>query len=191
SGLGLLETYSEERAENAKRLLQTTDRVFDFGASDDPFVAFFRIHIFPYIANFAVGLKSVQNYIFPLVSQIGINYSKASLSEMAGMFDIKAGERMPFFERGGESIYAILKEPKFHLLAFFDGKEDLPDYARDLDRFGSIMDIHKLHLYPQISEIFGTSSSFVVLLRPDNYIGLISEDVSSGKIEEYLTRIFA
>lgn len=191
SGLRLLETYSDERAENAKRLLQTTDRVFDFGASDDPFVAFFRIHIFPYIANFAVGLKAVQNFIFPLVSQIGVNYSKSSLSTNDGNFEIKAGDRMPFFERSGESIYAILKEPKFHLLAFFDGKKALPNYSRELKEFGSIIDFHDLHMYPQITEIFGTSESFVVVLRPDNYIGLITGDTNSGKIADYLKRICA
>ncbi len=189
SGLGLLETYSEERSENAKRLLQTTDRVFDFGASDDPFVAFFRIHIFPYIANFAVGLKTVQNFIFPLVSQIGINYRKSKLSESEGSFEIKAGDRMPFFERRGESIYAILKEPKFHLLAFFDGNKALPDYSRELKEFESIVDFHSLDMYPQITEIFGTSESFVVLLRPDNYIGLITGNVDPGKITDYLKRI--
>ena len=80
ANLRLLESYNEERLENAKRLLQTTDRIFDFGASEDPFVAFFRTNIFPYIANIALHLKTVQNYIFPLVSQIGINYRKSSLS---------------------------------------------------------------------------------------------------------------
>ncbi|MEZ5346376.1 MAG: FAD-dependent monooxygenase [Pyrinomonadaceae bacterium] len=191
SGLGLLETYSEERAENAKRLLQTTDRIFDFGASEDPFVAFFRVHIFPYVANFAVGLKTVQNFIFPLVSQIGINYKKSSLSRTAGNFDIKAGDRMPYFTRNGESIYAILKEPKFHLLAFFDGKKELPDYLNGLQEYKDLVEIHKLHLYPQITEIFGATESFVILLRPDNYIGLITHDPDPGVVINYLKTIFA
>src|SRR4051812_4704370 len=41
----LLGTYSEERLENAKRLLQTTDRIFQFGASEDPILSFLRTKI--------------------------------------------------------------------------------------------------------------------------------------------------
>ena len=53
AGLKLLNTYNEERLPNAHRLLQTTDRLFQFAASDEWFVSFFRTQIFPYVAGFA------------------------------------------------------------------------------------------------------------------------------------------
>jgi 2-polyprenyl-6-methoxyphenol hydroxylase-like FAD-dependent oxidoreductase len=77
----ILETYNEERRENARRLLQTTDRFFQLGASPEWYISFFRTHIFPYVANFALSLDIVKRAIFPLVSQIGINYRHSSLSE--------------------------------------------------------------------------------------------------------------
>ena len=138
ANIGLLETYNEERLANAKRLLQTTDRVFDFGASEDAFVAFFRTHIFPYIANAALHLKTVQNYIFPLVSQIGINYRKSSLSENDDFFRVKAGDRMPYFIYENASIYEKLKQPKFHLLAFSDGQNKPPNFSQELKEFARI-----------------------------------------------------
>jgi 2-polyprenyl-6-methoxyphenol hydroxylase-like FAD-dependent oxidoreductase len=186
SDFGLLETYNEERLANAKRLLQTTDRVFDFGASEDPFVAFFRTRIFPYIANFAIGLKSVQNFIYPIVSQIGINYRKSPLSENHGILRVKAGDRMPYFKIDEKSIYEKLKAPKFHLLAFSDGQNPLPNFTPDIT---VNVDVHDLSLVPQIAKIFGSDKSFVVLLRPDNYIGFISQDLDLELLRNYLKKL--
>ena len=115
----ILETYNEERIANAKRLLQTTDRLFDFGASDEWFVAFFRTKIFPYIANFALNFDTVKKFIFPLVSQIGINYRKSRLSVHNENFKIRAGDRMPYFTVDGASIYEKLKSPTVSSSDFF------------------------------------------------------------------------
>ncbi len=183
ASLSLLETYDEERSANAKRLLQTTDRAFDLGASDEWFVAFFRTKIFPFIANFALQFDAVKKFIFPLVSQIGINYRKSSLSQNNGLFKVKAGDRMPYFEIDGASVYEKLKAPKFHLLTFFDGANKPPEFSAD-----DFTDFHEMPLYPNIAEIFGASKTFSVLLRPDNYIGLISEDVSGEDLRAYLSR---
>ncbi|HSK74632.1 MAG TPA: FAD-dependent monooxygenase, partial [Pyrinomonadaceae bacterium] len=186
----LLETYNEERLPNAKRLLQTTDRVFDFGASDEWFVSFFRTRVFPYIANFVLHFDAVKRFIFPLVSQIGINYRKSSLSETDGNFSVKAGDRMPYFQIEGESIYNELHEPKFHLITFFDGSGSPPDLSKELADYSSFIRFHDFPLYPHIAEIFGAKESFTVILRPDNYIGLISSGVSAERIRNYLDRIF-
>jgi 2-polyprenyl-6-methoxyphenol hydroxylase-like FAD-dependent oxidoreductase len=183
SSLSLLETYNEERVANAKRLLQTTDRVFDFGASEEWFIAFFRTKVFPYIANFALHFDAVKKFIFPLVSQIGINYRKSALSQNNGFFKVKSGDRMPYFEIDGASIYERLKEPKFHLLTFFDGENKPPEFAAN-----DFTDFHEMPLYPNIAEIFGASKTFSVLLRPDNYIGLITEDASGEDVRNYLSR---
>ncbi|MEZ5427317.1 MAG: FAD-dependent monooxygenase [Pyrinomonadaceae bacterium] len=188
--LGLLETYNEERLANAKRLLQTTDRLFEFGASEDALVAFFRTHIFPYVANFALNLKTVRNFLFPLVSQIGINYRKSPLSASGGFFKIKAGDRMPFFTFDDTSIYEKLKEPKFHLIAFSDGQNRPPDLSAELADHADGMDFLELPLYPNIAETFGANESFLVLLRPDNYIGYIGGAASPDDLKNYLKGYF-
>src|SRR6185503_2764341 len=41
----LLDTYNEERLENAKNLLQTTDRMFQFAAGSEWFLAFLRTNV--------------------------------------------------------------------------------------------------------------------------------------------------
>ncbi len=186
----ILNTYNEERLENARRLLKTTDRMFQLGAGEEWFTAFVRTHIFPYVANFVLKFDVVKKAVFPLVSQIGINYRESSLSKHTGSFTIKAGGRMPYFLIEEKSIYDRLREPKFHLILFSDGKEAMPDVADDLNgELADILDVHAIPLYPNIAEVFGTSGSFLVLLRPDNYIGLISAGISFDEVEKYLYKI--
>jgi hypothetical protein len=183
----LLDTYNGERLANAKLLLKTTDQFFNFGASDDWFVAFFRTHIFPYVAGFAFSLDIVKKALFPLVSQIGINYRDSRLSETTGSFSVKAGDRMPYFLVDGQSFYDRLHEPKFHLISFIDGQQDAFETKPDvLGKYADMIDIHSLPIYPHIAEIFGTKSAFTILLRPDNYIGLITNGNAPEAVQKYL-----
>ena len=180
----LLDTYNEERLPNAQRLLKTTDRIFALAASEEPVTTFFRLHIFPHIANFALNIDAVKRFIFPLISQIGINYRGSSLSNGDG-FKVKAGDRMPYFQINGENIYDQLREPKFHLLVFSDGSEKIDAGQTAIENVTTAV----YPLYPNIAEIFGTNRSLSVLLRPDNYIGLISNDVSAAAVKSYLNNL--
>ena len=183
----LLETYNEERLPNAETLLKTTDRFFNLVASPEPILAYLRTHVFPYIAGAAFSIDAVKKFVFPRISQIAINYRHSSLSENDGSFAVKAGDRMPYFTVEGASIYDQLHEPKFHLLTFFDGSGNPPDFPES--EFSSLIDFHDLPLYPHLTEIFGTTESFMILLRPDNYIGLISAEISLENVEKYLARV--
>jgi len=51
--------------------------------------------------------------------------------------------------------------------------------------YTDIMDTLLFPLYPKIVEIFGSSKSFMLLLRPDNYIGFLSGVKSLVQIENY------
>jgi len=185
----ILDSYNEERLENAENLLKTTDRFFNFVASPEPVLTYLRMHVFPYIAGVAFSIDAVKKFVFPRISQIGINYRHGSLSEHAGDdgIDVKAGDRLPYFQVDGRSIFDRLREPRFHLLNFLDGKGE--QKTEDLNgSFDSIVDRQTVPLYPHVAELFGVDKSFNVLLRPDNYIGLISQDPSLAPIEDYLKR---
>ena len=176
-----LETYNEERLPNAHRLLQTTDRFFQLAASDDPIAGFFRIHIFPYVANFALNLDAIKKFVFPLVSQIGINYRASSLSQGGDGFKTRPGDRMPYFEIDGASIYDRLREPKYHVLVFDEGSGVVPNITIDRS-----YDMLIMPLYPRVAEVFGVSTTFTVVLRPDNYIGFLEKGYSAENIADYI-----
>ncbi|MGI8469958.1 MAG: FAD-dependent monooxygenase [Pyrinomonadaceae bacterium] len=187
----LLETYNEERLENAKHLLQTTDRIFQFAAGSGWFLAFLRTDVLPPIAKYILDVDWVKSFVFPLLSQIGINYRHGSLSLHAGdeNFKVKAGDRMPYFLVDGASIYNKLREPRFHLLVFSDAHDDFQALKTKLENeYAESVDFNLISLDSQAAEIFGANKSFSLLLRPDNYIGFISQETSLGELRSYLNK---
>jgi 2-polyprenyl-6-methoxyphenol hydroxylase-like FAD-dependent oxidoreductase len=188
AGGKILDTYNEERLENAENLLKTTDNFFNLAASPDKLLSFLRMNVFPYVAGAAFRIDAIKKFVFQRVSQIGITYRHSSLNENNGKFSVKAGDRMPYFTVEGASIYDQLHQPKFHLITFFDGSGNPPDFPET--EFSELMDFHHLPLYPHIAEIFGSNKSFMLLLRPDNYIGFISAEISAEVLKRYLSKDF-
>ena len=187
----LLETYNEERLENAKNLLRTTDRMFQFAAGSEWFLAFLRTNVLPPLANYILSIDAVRKFVFPLLSQIGINYRHSSLSRHAGdeNYEIKAGDRMPYFLVAGKSIYERLQQPKFHWLVFSNTQSDFQTLKPKFEsQYVELVDLNAIPLDSQAAKVFGTEKCFNVLLRPDNYIAFISQGTSSGELRTYLNK---
>ncbi len=187
----LLDTYNEERLPNARRLLQTTDRMFNLAAGTDWFVNLIRTTVFPPMAKFILSLDAVKKRFFPLISQIGIAYRESSLSAHDGDedFEVQAGDRMPYFLVDGKSVYDKLRQPKFHRLTFSDGETDYQkEYENQLGemRTNALFDHHVIPLYPHVAELFGSDEPFTVVLRPDNYIAFLDSATSPDRLKSYL-----
>jgi len=185
----LLDTYNEERLPNAERLLQTTDRMFNLAAGTDWLLNLIRTTVFPPMAKFILSFDAVKNRFFPLISQIGINYRGQSLSDHRGDgdFEVKAGDRLPYVLIDGNSIYDELRSPKFHLLTFSDSAVGYEALRSEVaEEYGEILDHHVVPLCPQVAERFGRDKPFSVLLRPDNYIAFISEEIGLEGVRAYL-----
>ena len=188
----ILETYNEERLENAKRLLKTTDRLFEFAAGTDWFLAFLRTDVLPPLARHILSFDPVRKFLFPLLSQIGINYRHSSLSKHSRDedFKVKAGDRMPYFLVNGGSVYDKLHQPKFHLLVFSNGESDCQKLILKLENeYAEIIDCELIPLCPQVSKIFGADRSFDLLIRPDNHVAYITRATSSDELRSYLGRV--
>jgi 2-polyprenyl-6-methoxyphenol hydroxylase-like FAD-dependent oxidoreductase len=186
----LLDTYNEERVEIAKRLLETTDRMFDLLVNPAWLLSFIRRNIFPHVANFLVGLDSVNQFIFPLISQTGITYRHRSLAEDGDTgFEIKAGDRMPYLLVDGKGVYDWLHAPKFHLLTFSNESETSETKDAVAREFGEVVDYLAFPINQQVTEIFGTDKPFHVLLRPDNYISFISAENPLTELRGYFDNV--
>jgi 2-polyprenyl-6-methoxyphenol hydroxylase-like FAD-dependent oxidoreductase len=197
----ILDTYNEERLPNAKRLTATTDRMFNLAAGKDWLVGLIRTTVFPPMAKYILSIEAVRKRFFILISQIGIRYRDSSLSvhcpnssgghEGDAEFEVKAGDRMPYFLVEGKSIYDQLRAPKFHLLSFSDETGDQnPSQLSETEKYVDLVDRHLVRLYPEIAALFGSDKPFIVLLRPDNYIGFISPGTSLRPLAIYLRDIF-
>lgn len=183
----LLDTYNEERLANAKRLLETTDRIFEFAAGPSWLMSFFRLHIFPPVAGFITSVDAIRTRLFMLVSQIGINYRDHSLSQHTKDEEdhVRAGDRIPYFLVDGKSIFDKLTAPKFHLLIF--SNDNRAGACAEFEReFGHLADCYLLPIDARVSELFEKEKEFCVFLRPDNHIAFISSEISPRNVEEYL-----
>ena len=191
AGEKLLDTYNEERLANAKRLLESTDRMFELAAGDGWFVSLIRTTIFPPVANFVAGLESVQKRFFPLISQIGITYRDFALSKHTDdeADDVKAGDRLPYFLVDGESIFHKLKEPKFHVLLFSNDETQQRICEQFSREFSNIADCHVLQIDERVKEIFEKETDFMVFLRPDNHVAFMSSEISPALVRDYLKGI--
>ena len=188
----ILDTYNEERLANATNLLRTTDRFFQFVSGAHPVVSFFRLHVFPIVANRLTRLDAVRRRFFPTLSQIGINYRRSSLSEHGGddRFTVKAGDRMPYLLIDGRSIYDSLHGAAFHWIVFSDKERSRS--VREFDsRYQSLVDVNQFPLTRDVAGAFGTTAPFGVLLRPDNYVGCISPGTGDDSAVAYLDQLVA
>ena len=186
----ILDTYNEERLANAKRLLESTDRIFEFAAGSNWLLGLIRTTIFPTVAGYVTSIEPIRKRFFPLISQIGITYRDHSLSQHTSdeSDDVKAGDRLPYFLLNGRSIFDRLNEAKFHLLVFSNGEHDsLCEEFQSV--FGHVADCHVVPVDARVREIFEKKDDFIVFLRPDNHIAFISSEMSSNAARDYLNAL--
>ena len=93
---------------------------------------------------------------------------------------------MPYFKVNGSSIYDRLHGPEFHLVVFNDGENSIPEIAGELIKaWPGQIDSTIIDLDAEIANIFASAGSFYVLLRPDNYIALISDRFVADDLRNY------
>ncbi len=186
----LLNTYHKERNPIAIRLLQTTDRFFNFMIKQSWFYVLFRTQILLRIVPVFVRSHFIKKQIFAAVSQTSINYNKSFLSKgKSGR--IKAGARFPYtmIEDNGQkiSIYQYFKQiNKPFLLVSFN--ININDVKND--------NLHAVSLPVNTTNISAFKklrfdTKWIALVRPDMYIGYICSVYNEAELSEYYNRIFA
>ena len=94
---------------------------------------------------------------------------------------------MPYFLLDGQSVYDKLHAAKSHLLVFSAEKNNHESLKEDLENeYSELVDFHEIALDAKLAETFGTDQSFCLLLRPDNYIGYLSTEISLNPLKIYL-----
>jgi 2-polyprenyl-6-methoxyphenol hydroxylase-like FAD-dependent oxidoreductase len=179
----VVQTYHTERAANAKRLLQTTDRVFDIMAGTSAFWNFIRLKFFSRIISLIATNKWVQKRFFPLLSQTGITYTNSYLTINSFIGKVQAGVRMPYFVfPDGKQIFDYLADPAFKILFF--GTDEKP-YRSPINSQRIKLVLHSFSDVP--AALFGNETNFYILLRPDNHICYIGKEWN--KCREMLDKI--
>ena len=171
----ILETYQEERLPVGKTLLKTTDRVFSFISSLNPFLRRARCFMIPFFMKNIVKIPFIYKNIIPSMMMLKTHYKSSSLSKMSDKSLISAGERAPDGTLSkGKRLFELMNDEMFHLFVFSTKeklKKTLPsiisvhyfskDIAQSYAHFDSKGEIHLLY-----KAKVGT----IYLIRPDGYI---------------------
>jgi len=134
----ILESFAAERMPVARRLLQTTDRLFNLINSQNLLNRFFRNNILPNLIRFFWKQEKFREFGFKTISQIGIDYHESKINlNLSKAENMKAGDRLPFIRIFDEKkkqetdLHAWCSKPGFTFIALGKLKEnDLFDLAR-------------------------------------------------------------
>ena len=188
AGDALLETYHEERNPVAENLLKSTDRVFQFMSTDSFWYRLFRLKFIPLFAPLITRTHAVRKLLFRYISQIQVNYLKSSLAFGKGG-KVHAGMRLPYFQimQMGKltTIYKLVNDVKapFKILLFNISSKQFD--TLDSALFGRIT-IDRDQANDFAMKAVGLPNSFVMLIRPDNYIGYVSPEINGQEFLNFI-----
>jgi 2-polyprenyl-6-methoxyphenol hydroxylase-like FAD-dependent oxidoreductase len=188
----LLDTYNEERLANARRLVRSTDQIFDVLAGDSWTMRTLRRYGLPGFVKLMTSFEPIREVMFPFIAETAISYRGqylATTSTKHGHFKVQPGDRMPYFLIDGTDVFQQLAAPKFHLVMATDGQRQPsdPQFSREVADW---TDVTVLPLYPHLVDVFGTNKPFTMLLRPDNYLAAIWPGLDTTPAQDWLAPLF-
>jgi 2-polyprenyl-6-methoxyphenol hydroxylase-like FAD-dependent oxidoreductase len=192
AGEALLDSYEAERLPVAKRLLDTTDRGFQFVVANTWSARMFRTKILARMLAQAMKRERVRQLAFRTLSQIGISYPKSQLSETLpglGHGAPVAGDRFPWLNvrltKNGplQDVFQTLDDAHFHLVAIGQpapavSKLGLGDRVRTHVIISDPINDRELTRFniPPVS---------FYLVRPDGYIGMAGIRLDASAVRRY------
>lgn len=176
----ILETYNAERLPFAKWLLNFTDRFFAIMTGRNTLMSWFRNNIVPPFLRFMLKRKGLRKVMFKTLSQTAWTYKNSPISKniSSQKLKFKAGDRLPYILTGSshQSVYKLLTAPTFHLLSIGFDKPFMPE--------NNLITVISLPLEEWRS--CGVNEPLYILCRPDNYIGLIADELDDLILNKYL-----
>ncbi|HEY1817327.1 MAG TPA: FAD-dependent monooxygenase [Kofleriaceae bacterium] len=163
----ILASYSDERMPFAKRLVATTDRLFELLASDGSIAKTVRDDVIPHVMSGLSRIQAVRRFLFRTVSQIEIDYRGSPISQgRAGR--VHGGDRLPWVETANN--FAPLKSLDWQVHVFGEPSQDLRDVCAELSV--------ALHAFPwsDAAHHAGFAEHAAYFVRPDGYVGLATRD---------------
>ncbi|RZU02897.1 FAD-dependent monooxygenase [Rivibacter subsaxonicus] len=179
---GLLDSYEPERIAFARKLVETTDRVFQGMVSQHWGGRLLRTRLLPLLAPMATELAPVRRAMFRTISQIRINYRNSAASEgQAGQ--VHGGDRLPWVPSAEGGNFGSLRGLVWRIHVYGSASPSLAAAARRLglpiDRFA--WDAAALQA--------GLECDAAYLLRPDGHVALAWSDQGVARLEAFIDRL--
>jgi 2-polyprenyl-6-methoxyphenol hydroxylase-like FAD-dependent oxidoreductase len=176
----ILDTYETERIGFARRLVQTTDRIFTLATAQGRVANLLRTRVAPFMMPVAAQLGAATEFMFRTVSQTMLNYRNGWLSEgQAG--EVDGGERLPWVSADGVDNYDSLSDIAWQVHVYGTPTERLANWCT---AHGIPLTVFRWSAAHQDA---GLAKDAAYLLRPDTYVGLADPSGSVEAIERYLS----
>jgi len=191
----LLDTYNLERLPFARQLVQSTDKAFAMATSGNWYHKIFRLQVFPLLLPLLFKFKKYRLKTFKTVSQVGIKYisSELTVNRVMQVLTIKAGDRFPYLiTEDGSNVYDFMQEPVFHavVICLGEGRKLIDEMMELQKQLPTILKVIDLSKEKKMIEKFKIKKDTVILVRPDQYIGLITDE-GVRVVGDYLIKLEA
>jgi 2-polyprenyl-6-methoxyphenol hydroxylase-like FAD-dependent oxidoreductase len=176
----ILDSFEQERAPFARRLVQTTDRAFELVSADGPLAKQVRLRLAPHLITTAWKSAALRRFLYKTLSQIQIRYRASSLSEgSAGR--VHGGDRLPWIPRQSGDNFDALRSLAWQVHVYGEASSALRR-ACDARKISV-----EAFAWTYTAARAGLARDAAYLVRPDGYVGLaaLGSDAAAA-VERYL-----
>jgi 2-polyprenyl-6-methoxyphenol hydroxylase-like FAD-dependent oxidoreductase len=179
---GLLDSYEPERIAFAKKLVDTTDKVFTGVTSQKFFDRWARRNWVPFVLPRVLKIPHVQKFLFRTISQCGVNYRGSNLSE-GKVGGVHGGDRLPWVRPDAPETtdnYSPLTSLDWQVHVYGEAGTDLQKFCHEKN-----LPLHVFAWRPRAQHA-GLRRNAVYLVRPDGHVGLADGEGRTAALEKYL-----
>ena len=175
----ILDSYEPERIAFARKLVQTTDRLFQLVANGSIVGELWRSVVMAHLVPLAFKAQPVPRLAFRAMSQIEIEYRASPLSSGAAG-KVHAGDRLPWVKGADSDNFAPLRSLDWQVHVYGAARPDLVEAARRHD-----LALHSFS-WSREAEAAGLERDALYLVRPDGYVGLADSKADLAALDRYL-----
>ena len=177
----LLDSYEPERIAFARRLVATTDRMFQLVTDRGLIGKGWRTVVLAHALPLAFKLPVVPSLAFKTISQIEVEYRDGPLSQgKAG--DVHGGDRLPWVLEGDADNFEPLHSLDWQLHVYGSAPPALRQAADS-----RLLPLHVFE-WGKEARAKGLSRDALYLVRPDGYVGYADGGADAAPLLTYLDR---
>jgi hypothetical protein len=189
----LLQTYEQERLPYVKSLVASSRQMFGTLTSRSWLQRLIRLRLLPRLFPLLFRFKKFRRNIFRTLAHTGNKYinSDLTINRIMQSLPVKAGERFPHLcTKDGEAVFSAMKQSLFHALVFTTDKDStLVSDMKELEATGIRgLQVHDFSNEEQLCATLGIKSDAVFLVRPDHYVGLVTDE-GAKVVGDYLYKL--